>query len=92
MLEHTIECAVKANLFDKIVVSTEDPEIITIADRLGVEVWERPSSLATDNSTIDEVVMHVLETHNRVFGAYPSYFCCLLATAALVARGYFEYV
>jgi N-acylneuraminate cytidylyltransferase len=75
--------ALNSGLFSRVIVSTEDPEIASIATRHGAEVIERPASIATDTSTVVEVCLHALEML-RLEGGIPDMLCCIYATAALL--------
>ena len=58
----TIKTALSSNYIDRVVVSTEDEEIADISRSLCAEVpFMRPASLAKDNSTAIETVLHALE-------------------------------
>ena len=46
---------------DKIVVTTDDPEVKQIALEAGVEVVDRPTHLCTDTATTVSALKHVLE-------------------------------
>jgi N-acylneuraminate cytidylyltransferase len=59
---YTIEIAQKSKKLDRLVVSTEDPEIVAVSRRFGVEVVKRPSGLAKDSSNIDGALKHTVET------------------------------
>lgn len=62
LLGWTIEAATQANSIDRIVVSTEDEEIASIARSLGAEVpFIRPEALSTDDTPGIDPVIHVLE-------------------------------
>lgn len=62
LLVHSIEYAKKNQwLIDKIVVSTEDEEIRSVADNHGVEVLKRPLSLAGDLTPTVDVLKDVLQ-------------------------------
>jgi CMP-N-acetylneuraminic acid synthetase len=62
LLQYTIEAALDAKLLDRVIFSSEDEALITLAKSLGVEVpFERPSELATDNAGSIDVVKHALE-------------------------------
>ncbi|MDI1235790.1 MAG: acylneuraminate cytidylyltransferase family protein [bacterium] len=64
LLAYTIERALESKLLDTVMVSTEDEEIASIADQLGLKVpFMRPKSLAQDFSPSLDVVMNVLETY-----------------------------
>lgn len=43
------------------IVSTEDPEIASVARAFGAEVIDRPAELATDTAATDDVLLHALE-------------------------------
>jgi len=47
-------------MIDDLIVSTDDNEISDVAKKYGAEVLNRPSELATDNSSTESVVIHVL--------------------------------
>jgi len=64
LLAYTVRAAVKARVFDTIVVSSEDEEIQSIAYTEGVDVDKRPQSLAGDNVTKVEVIKKYLERTN----------------------------
>ena len=59
MLSWSISTALKCSCFDQIIVSTEDDEISSIAKSCGALVpFVRPSSLANDYATTQEVISH----------------------------------
>lgn len=53
----SIEQAKDSELFDRIVVSTDDDDIAAIAREAGVEVEKRPAHLATDEAKLDDVMI-----------------------------------
>ncbi len=57
----SISAAKHAELLDRFVVSTEDPEIAAVAHAEGAEVLDRPSELATDGATTVSVLQHAIE-------------------------------
>lgn len=64
LIAWTINAARASGCFERVMVSTEDPEIRDIAKTYGAEVpFLRPSELATDNaSSIDVLLDHVERT------------------------------
>lgn len=63
LIGHTIDAAHQAKLLDRVIVSTDDEEIATIARTLGAEVpFIRPSSLAQSDTPMLPVIVHALET------------------------------
>jgi pseudaminic acid cytidylyltransferase len=84
VLAWTIEQAAESGLFGKIIVSTEDEEIASIAaDCPAAEVWRRSNELASDRATVDQVCIDVLERLRLETNSQPEEFCCLYATAIL---------
>ena len=83
MIVHAIEAAQKSGVFDEIIVSTEDEEIASIAKEEKVRVFTREDSLATDQATVAQVCVDVLE-QLKTEDNFPDYFCCIYATAAFL--------
>ncbi|EJB4141353.1 acylneuraminate cytidylyltransferase, partial [Escherichia coli] len=61
LIAYTIEAAIKSELFEKVIVSTDSCEYKDIALRHGAEVIMRDKSLASDTATSYMVVKDVLE-------------------------------
>ena len=57
----SIQAAKKCRRLDKFIVSTEDEEIASLSRSFGAEVLPRPSSLASDESVLTDVLQNVLE-------------------------------
>jgi len=59
LIAHSIKQSIDSDIFSEVIVSTEDPEIAKIAKKYGAKVpFLRPKNLATDNSSMDDVVNH----------------------------------
>ena len=59
MIAWSIETANASGLFDRVIVSTDDPEIADVARRFGAESpFERPAELSNDHAATTEVVAH----------------------------------
>lgn len=68
LLKHSIDFAkLTPELFDKIVVSTDDDAIKKIALENNVTIINRPAHLATDTATTVSVLKHVLEALDEVY-------------------------
>jgi N-acylneuraminate cytidylyltransferase len=93
MLVWSIEAALASECIDRVVVSTDDPEIAEIARSHGADVpFLRPSNLADDYTGTTAVVQHVVQ-QLATSGITPMQVCCLYATAPFVTcqdlrRGY----
>lgn len=62
LLAYTTEAAKASKLLDRVVLSSDDPEIISVGKALGIEVpFVRPPELAVDTTSSLEVVQHALQ-------------------------------
>ena len=84
MIGYSIEAAITAQCFDKVVVSTDDLEIAEVAISFGAEVpFIRPYELANDHVATIPVVKHAIEWLDDQ-GQSPTDVCCLYATAPFI--------
>jgi CMP-N-acetylneuraminic acid synthetase len=69
VLEITLLKAIKSNIFDRIVVNTDDPELETLSKKVGVEFYKRDDELASSNATSDQVVHDFFQNNegDRIF-------------------------
>lgn len=62
LIAHTIEKAIQSKIFQHVIVSSEDSEIISISKKFGADVpFIRPKNLATDSSSMNEVLLHAIK-------------------------------
>lgn len=86
IISYAIETALSANIFDKVIVSTDSDEIATVAKKYGAEIpFLRSKSLADDFSGIHEVISDSLK-QMRAIGLQYDYACCIYATAPFIDR------
>ena len=88
LIAYSIEVALKSGLFEKVVVTTDDEEIATIAKEYGAEVpFMRPKELSDDFTNTKDVIDHALSyLQNR--GEEYKYECTIYATAPLLQPKY----
>lgn len=79
----TIEAAQRAELLDRLVVSTDDEEIAAVARGADAEVIDRPAELATDTAHTEPVLLHVLEHLRQTESYVPDAVALLQCTAPL---------
>ena len=82
IIAYSIEAASASKCFDRIIVSTDDEEIASIAIQYGAEVpFIRPLELADDFVSTTDVIQHAIKIL-----ALPSdsWLCCLYGTAPFV--------
>ena len=62
LIAYSIEVALKSELFNKVIVSTDDDEVAKIARECGAEVpFIRPSELSDDFTGTGEVILHTVK-------------------------------
>ena len=84
IIAYSIEAAIKSNLFDEVMVSTDDTEISEIAKTYGAVVpFIRSAENSDDCSGIFEVIKEVLESYKKE-NIYFDEACCLFPTAPFV--------
>lgn len=90
LISYTSEIALKSTFLDKVIVSTDDPKIAKISQKLGLEVpFVRPNNLADDNSSTISVVKHALnfyKTKGEEFDAI----CLLQVTSPMRTLSFLE--
>jgi pseudaminic acid cytidylyltransferase len=84
MIAWSIEAAVASGCFDRIIVSTDAPEIAEVARAHGAEVpFMRPPELSDDQTGTIPVVAHAVDWMAQQIGPV-EFACCLYATAPFV--------
>lgn len=84
MIAYPIDAALASGCFDKVVVSTDSPEIAAIAQSFGAEVpFMRPAELADDFVGTTPVVRHALSML-AAKGDKIDICCCIYATTPLI--------
>ena len=78
LISWSIEAALKSKYIDKIVISSDDDEILDISNHFNATSIKRPSELATDQSTSFDALKHVL----KIFKGY-EYIILLQPTSPL---------
>jgi len=86
ILAYSIEAALESNLFDEVMVSTEDEEIASIAIKYGATIpFKRSLENAGDFSTTVDVILEVIEEYKKIDKYYENG-CCIYPTAAFVTK------
>jgi pseudaminic acid cytidylyltransferase len=77
MIARAITSAKKAEVFDRIIVSTDSLEIADIARDWGIEIpFRRPDHLSDDHATTVDVINHAIKELTAQ-GYHPKHVCCL---------------
>ena len=77
LIHYTIEAAIGSKIFDKIIVTSEDDEVIqSVAEFSEIQIIKRPYKLAVDPASVMDVCNYVLdvlaEEYDYVFIMLPS--------------------
>lgn len=81
IIAYSIDVAIRSKLFDRVIVSTDDPKIAEIAKQYGAEVpFVRPEAISDDHSGTREVSEHAKQWFEQQ-GHKLDYICCIYATA-----------
>lgn len=89
LIAYSIETALESNLFEKVVVSTDDKEIAKIAKEYGAEVIKRPDELADDFTPTIPVIAHAIEVISKDMEDIQAV-CCIYATAPFLKVKYIK--
>jgi len=88
LIAYSIQTALESNLFDKIIVTTDDKEIAKIAKEYGAEIpFIRPCELSDDYTGTNDVVQHAID-YLKEQGQEFDYACTIYATAPLMKSKY----
>ena len=84
IIAYSIEAALKSELFDEVMVSTDDEEISEIAKKYGAKVpFMRSAETANDFAILKDVLNEVLSEYKKNGKSFDE-ICCILPTAPLV--------
>lgn len=61
LIAWTIGASIKSNYIDKVLVTTDDEEILNISKEFGVDTIKRPEQLANDTSTTFDAIKHAID-------------------------------
>lgn len=84
IIAYSIEAATQSGIFDMVVVSTDDEEIVEVARQWGGDVpFLRPKEIADDYTGTNDVVKHAISWISENIGEVECA-CCIYATAPFV--------
>jgi len=61
LIAWSIEAGLSSKYIDKVVVTSDDDDILNLSKSLGVEILKRPDYLASDTATTFDTIKHVIE-------------------------------
>jgi N-acylneuraminate cytidylyltransferase/CMP-N,N'-diacetyllegionaminic acid synthase len=76
LIAWTIEAARQSRFVDRVIVSTDSPNIAEVAELYGAEVpFRRPAELASDQAKSFDVLLHAIDWHQRQGFCYDLVVC-----------------
>lgn len=86
IIAYSIEAALKSDIFNEVMVSTDDEEIKEIALRYGAKVpFLRSERTSNDLAATHEVLIEVIKEYQKISQDF-EYACCLYPTAPFVTN------
>ena len=83
LIAHTVENALKSSSINRVVVSTDDIEIASVARKYEAEVVPRPADISGDTASSEVALLHTLEQLNKEEGYEPDLIVFLQCTSPL---------
>ena len=65
LIAYSIEAGLKSKYIDKVVVSSDDEEILDISQKYGALTIKRPDELSSDTATTFDAIKHTIENTNE---------------------------
>ena len=88
ILAYSIENALATGLFEEVMVSTDDPEIMEVSKEFGASVpFVRTEKTANDFAPLADVLHEVVDMYAEQGKTFDN-MCCILATCPLVKSSY----
>tara|TARA_B100000674_G_C37871532_1_gene929725 strand:- start:566 stop:1285 length:720 start_codon:yes stop_codon:yes gene_type:complete len=88
LISYSIKVALESNLFERVIVSTDDLEIAEISKEFGAEIpFIRPKELSDDHVGLEDVIDHAF-AHFENLGERFEYICTIYATAPFIKKTY----
>lgn len=78
LISWSIEAGVKSKYIDKVIVTSDDDEILSISKEYGAEIIRRPDELSSDTATTFDAIKHTIDNMKRY-----DYIILLQATSPL---------
>jgi pseudaminic acid CMP-transferase len=87
IIAYSIEAAMRSELFDEVMVSTDDEEIAEIARKYGAKVpFMRSAETSNDYAGTADVILEVLKKYKDLGREFDT-ICCIYSTAPFVTSG-----
>jgi CMP-N,N'-diacetyllegionaminic acid synthase len=78
LIAHSIEAGLNSKYIDKVMVTSDDDEILSISKKYGADTIQRPDKLASDTATTFDAIKHAVDNYEKF-----DYIILLQATSPL---------
>ena len=65
LIAYSIEAGLQSKYIDKVIVSSDDEEILSISKKFGADIIKRPNKLANDTATSLDAIKHTIENTDK---------------------------
>lgn len=65
LIAYTIEAGLKSKYINKVIVSSDDEEILEISKKCGADILKRPLELSSDTATTFDAIKHTIESVDK---------------------------
>ncbi|GAA3566049.1 pseudaminic acid cytidylyltransferase [Snuella lapsa] len=84
IISYSIEAALGSNLFEDVMVSTDDKEVAEISTSFGAQIpFFRSKDNADDFATLSDVIKEVILSYDKIGKKFEN-ICCILPTAPFI--------
>lgn len=65
LIAYSIEAGIESKFIDKVLVSSDDDEILEISEKFGVNTIKRPKELSSDTATTFDTIKHAIDNFEK---------------------------
>jgi len=65
LIAYSIEAGLKSKYIDKVIVTSDDEEILNISKEFGADIIKRPDALASDTATSFDAIKHTIDNVDK---------------------------
>jgi len=84
LIAYSIEAALQAESVNRVVVSTDDSDIVKVSKQYGAEIVWRPDEISGDKVSSELALLHVLDQLNKSENYIPDFIVFIQCTSPLM--------
>ena len=90
LIQYSINESLKSKFITRTIVSSDHPQILKIAEKLGAEIIKRPKNLSNDSSQLEPVITHCLNHLEQKENYVPDLIILLQNTSPLRTKKHID--